>query len=304
MPTLTRVIWEKKLYMLVPLKPHMWLRLTHDIDIHWCQSRKDLHEFLDKVYAFHKTITFTSEISNDNHVFLDTMSHIEGASWLRIFIQNQQTVTRFCSKCHCCKNIPYSLALRKMICSQEADYERRPNELSSHLCRWGYQSKNVDDAITKASSIQRHELLKYKSNTICNTFYSNIPPWSPQNTRNWQALANHWNKHTAQLYFPWEMKLMIAFRRPKSLKDILVRAKVKPRQDSSKGESRPYNASRCQIRSLIPIAQTFKSKSGAISTIKGCHTCKTSNAVYMKTCNSLHLYGINKNDTWIPSLKL
>jgi len=76
---------------------------------------------------------------------------------------------------------------------------------------------------------------------------------------------------------------MIAFRRPKSLKNILVRAKVKPRQDSPKGESRPCNTSRCQTCRLIPIAQTFKS--GAISTIKGCHTCKTSNAVYLMTCN-------------------
>ena len=61
--------------MLVPLKPHMWLRFTDDIDIQWRHSRKDLHEFLDKANAFHKTIKFTSEISNDNHVILDTVSH-------------------------------------------------------------------------------------------------------------------------------------------------------------------------------------------------------------------------------------
>jgi len=58
--------------MLVPLKPHMWLRFTHDIDIQWRHGRKDLHKFLDKVYPYHKTIKFTSKISNDNHVFLDT----------------------------------------------------------------------------------------------------------------------------------------------------------------------------------------------------------------------------------------
>ena len=58
--------------MLVPLKPHMWLRFTDDIDIQWRQSRKDLHEFLDKANAFHKTIKFTSEISNENHTFWNT----------------------------------------------------------------------------------------------------------------------------------------------------------------------------------------------------------------------------------------
>ena len=41
-------------------------------------------------------------------------------------------------------------------------------------------------------------------------------------------------------------KPMIAFKRPKSLKDILVWAKVKSRHESPKGESRPCNTSRCQ----------------------------------------------------------
>jgi len=54
--------------MLVPLKPHMWLRFTDNTDIQWHHG----HEILDKANAFHKTIKFTSEISNDNHVFLDT----------------------------------------------------------------------------------------------------------------------------------------------------------------------------------------------------------------------------------------
>ena len=63
-------LFEKtQLLMLVPLKPHMWLRFTDDIDIQWCHSRKDLHGFLDKANTFHKTIKFTSEFSNDNHVF-------------------------------------------------------------------------------------------------------------------------------------------------------------------------------------------------------------------------------------------
>jgi len=48
--------------MLVLLKPRMWLRLTDDIGIQWLYGRKDLHEFLDKASAFHKTIKFTSEI--------------------------------------------------------------------------------------------------------------------------------------------------------------------------------------------------------------------------------------------------
>jgi len=59
----------------------MWLRVTDDIDIQWRHGRKDLHEFLDKAKAFHYTIKFTSKISNDNHVYFDTVSRMRGASW-------------------------------------------------------------------------------------------------------------------------------------------------------------------------------------------------------------------------------
>ena len=43
----------------------------------------------------------------------------------------------------------------------------------------------------------------------------------------------HWqiNETNTKLNCIFPDKPMIAFRRPKSLKDILVRAKVKPRQD-------------------------------------------------------------------------
>jgi len=168
--------------MLVPLKPNMWLRFTDDIDTQWRHGRKDLHEFLDKANAFHKTVKFTSEISNDNHVFLDTKSRIEGSQMVKDLYSkptdsHQYLLQTSCHPHHCCKNIPYSLALIiRRICAQEADYERHTRELSFHLCRCGCKSENMDKAINKASSIQRQELLKYKSNTIHNTFCSNVPP--------------------------------------------------------------------------------------------------------------------------------
>jgi len=141
-------LFKKQLLVLVPLKPHMWLRFTDNIDIQWPHGRKDLYEFLDKVYAFHKTSKFKSKISNDNHVFLDTKSHIEGSQLVKDLYSKPTDSHRYllqtsCQPRHCCKNIPYSLALRiRRICSQEADYERRTHKLSSHLCGQGhYQNK-------------------------------------------------------------------------------------------------------------------------------------------------------------------
>ena len=112
------------------------------------------------------------------------------------------------------------------------------------------------------------------------TYHPDLPKIQNIIDKHWQII----NTNT-KLNRVFPEKPMIAFRRPKSFKDILVRAKVKPRQESPAGESRPCNEARCQTCRLMPIAQTFKSRSGAISAIKGCHTCKTTNAVYLMMCN-------------------
>jgi len=112
------------------------------------------------------------------------------------------------------------------------------------------------------------------------TYHTNLPKMQDVIDNHWQIIETNTKFNCI---FP--EKPMISFRGPKSLKDILVRALVKPRQDIPKGESRPCNTSRCKTYRLIPIAHTLKSKYGAISTIKGCHTCKASNAVYLMTCN-------------------
>jgi len=139
---------------------------------------------------------------------------------------------------------------------------------------------------TKASSIHRQELLMYKSSdTIQNTFCNNVPLKIPQKYKT--PLRNTGESLTqTQSSTVFSLKNQWAFRRPKSLKDILVRAQVTPRQESPTGESRPCNKACCQTCRLMPIAQTFKSRSGTIIAIKGRHTCKKSNAVYLMILDS------------------
>ena len=47
-----------------------------DIDMKWTHGRETLEAFLKTANSFHSTIRFTAEVSNDKHVFLDTMSHL------------------------------------------------------------------------------------------------------------------------------------------------------------------------------------------------------------------------------------
>ena len=67
---------EKQLLQSVRLKPFSWLRFIDDIDMKWIHGRETLEAFLETANSFHSTIRFTAEVSNDKHVFLDTMSHL------------------------------------------------------------------------------------------------------------------------------------------------------------------------------------------------------------------------------------
>ena len=78
----------------------------------------------------------------------------------------------------------------------------------------------------------------------------------------------------------------MAHKRPKSLWDLLVRAKHKPdtRDDEPQGEPRPYGKAGCKTCKLITPTQIAKSASGAIIKHRCNATCKTTNFVYLITC--------------------
>ena len=68
---------ENRLLMSVPLTPYLWLRFIDYIDMQWCHEQQNLQFFLEIANNFHPTIKFTSDISNEQHIFLDTVSRIE-----------------------------------------------------------------------------------------------------------------------------------------------------------------------------------------------------------------------------------
>ena len=124
---------ERRLLMSVPLKPYLWLRFIDDVDMQWCHSIAELESFLDRANNFHPSIKFTSEVSNDNHVFLDTVSHIQDNRlvvdlYSKPTDKHQYLLPTSCHPKHTCRNIPYSLALRiRRICSQDSTFEYRAN---------------------------------------------------------------------------------------------------------------------------------------------------------------------------------
>ena len=80
---------------------------------------------------------------------------------------------------------------------------------------------------------------------------------------------------------------MIGCRKPQSLKDHLVSAKVKC-EPSSDNKSAPCCRSRCQICPLIEETKTFqnKDKSETFDIRKGILNCSSNLVVYLIECKS------------------
>ena len=63
---------EGQLLRSVSLKPFSWFRFIDDVDMKWTHGPENLEIFLQEANSFHPTIRFTTEVSNEEHVFLDT----------------------------------------------------------------------------------------------------------------------------------------------------------------------------------------------------------------------------------------
>ena len=80
----------------------------------------------------------------------------------------------------------------------------------------------------------------------------------------------------------------MAFRRPKSLSDFLVQARLKPNSDddNQNGECRPCGRKRCQCCKIIILTGTMKAFSGAALRLRQNTDYTTEIVVYLISCSS------------------
>ncbi len=132
-----------------------------------------------------------------------------------------------------CKNsIPYSQFLRvRRICSEEKEFELQCQILKKHFIRRNYPSSIIDEAIELARSKNRPDLLKsvHKNEDSQNKVFL-ITTHHPEHNfvpkltkKNWPILGR--NNTTMFLH---KKELICGYRRPKNLRDLLMRAKISP----------------------------------------------------------------------------
>ena len=140
----------------------------------------------------------------------------------------------------------YSLALRiKRMCSNPDTFESRATELSDQLQRLGYNIQSISTATSKARSQRRDDLLCYKPKPEpSGTLIPFVLTYHPELPKVKEIVNKHWPiiESSKRLNKIFPQKPIMAYRRPKSLWDILVHAKLNPYLVTQEQDSSPDSA--------------------------------------------------------------
>ena len=303
---------EDRLLSSAPNRPLVWWRFIDDIFSIWCGDQDSLDEFIDHINSFHPTIKFTTEQSLTSVNFLDvTITKSPNGLVTDVYSKptdtHQYLLSNSCHPSHCKKAIAYSQALRiRRICSTDTLYKRRSSELRKHLVSRGHSERRVQLAINRALNVPRHTLLtntgakKAPTNRVAlvTTFHPKLPKLPSILNNNMPILHSSSRLHSAITEVP-----MVAFRRPKNLGDILVRAKLPPGTVQTQPPTDILGCHKCtrsKCKTCLHIKPSLKVKShttGSSYNIKTDSECSTSNVVYVISCKRCGLQYVGETKT-------
>ena len=154
--------------------------------------------------------------------------------------------------------------------------------------------QSISTATSKARSQRRDDLLRYKPKPepsgrlipFMLTYHPELPKVKEIVNKHWPIIES-----LKRLNKVFPRKPIMAYRRPKFLRDILVQTKLNPdpSDDGSTGESKPYGNKRCFTCKLMTPTQIVKSSSGASVKLKRQTNCKSANVIMCTQCGKQYV---------------
>ena len=147
------------------LKPIVWWRYIDDIVMLLQHGEENLKIILEALNCCHPTIKITADYSEHSVNFLNvSVKKLSNRLITDVHIKptdtHQYLHASSCHVFHSKKSIPFSQALRfNRICSENAFFDKRYNELEVWLKSRGYSDKMVRSQILKARKYRRSDLL-------------------------------------------------------------------------------------------------------------------------------------------------
>ena len=290
---------EQKFLDSSPLKPLVWWRYIDDIFLIWQHGEESLTKFLENLNDCHPTIKFTAEHSREKINFLDVEVSVKGNKLVTdLYIKptdtHQYLHATSCHPSHCKTSIPYSQALRlNRICSEGSFFDKRCNELESWLMQRGFSAKKVRQQVLKARGVPRNEALnntrpkRPAPDLVLNITYHPAYRKLRSVLENIHLLLTPDEEHRKVFgNIP-----TVGFKRGRSLKDLLVRAKLPTNEDGNKG-CEGCGREDCGVCPFIKSTKEFTDKNRSRTyEIRNTETlnCDSSCVVYLMSCKSCHM---------------
>ena len=281
-------------------KPLVWMRFIDDVFFIWTHGEEKLKSFINHLNTSHETIKFASEQSRDSISFLDVQVSIREGGVLSTDLFCKSTDThqylhkKSCHPWHTKKAIPYGQALRfRRICSEDLQFQERVVELAGWLKDRSYEESLVNEQIDRVRRLDRATLLANSGNRtnaqgrgervpLVATYHPALNSLGKVARRLHPMLTNS-EEHREVFPEP----PLIAFRRYKNLKDMLVRARLSNEGNGGtdeKGCSR-CGKSRCQVCNVMNNCEHFHSNIDSRKyRINYSFNCDSSNVVYLLEC--------------------
>ena len=167
--------------------------------------------------------------------------------------KHQYLHTKSCHPRHCKTAIPFSQALRlRRICSEQDNLVTRSQELKQHLIKRGYPEQMLDTEIHRAISVSREDSLLRGVRRETEQRIPLVVTYHPS----MHFLARTTKRHqitlrsSERLNAIFNLPPIIAFRRPKNLRDLLVRADLTSYANETPGNS-VCGAVRCKTCPIL-----------------------------------------------------
>jgi len=274
-----------------PFSPLFWLRFIDDVFMVWPHSEESLSDFVTYLNSINSSIQFTYRCSRSNIDFLDILvsKDSRGIVSTDLFIKETDTHQFLhndsCHPGHVKRSLPFSQTLRyRRICSSEDRARFHSVNLEKFLISRQYGKRSVRFQIDKAfnqdlSSRRVSSVDDVRVNLIL-TYHPGLPNVS----------AKLRELHDILLVDPllaraFPLPPRVAFRRPKNLRDKIIRARL-PSSSSSDFCGPCFGRSDCQLCLVLPHQDSIVSSSGRSFRLScGVNAnCKSVFVVYCITC--------------------
>ena len=243
------------------------VEVIDDIFLIWQHGEEKLRDFITFLSGAHDSIKFTAEWSTERVNFLDVQVIKQDNNLITdLFTKPTDTHQLLhrasCHPNHTKRGIPYSQALRiRRICSEEQFFVNRVADLKTWLLARGYGENDVDDSqIDRVRAKDLAPSLDTRPKEKDDIKIPFVLTYHPAMHKVYEILCKNQNlllvdeEHEAV----FKDKIFVTFRRAKSLKDKLVRAKL-PSIDEELMEKGTFrcNGRSCQICPLMREGDTF-----------------------------------------------